>query len=107
MQKSKTLVIALDQVFSIKWSSERGENLHSIRLRRDIGLSEVCRQLSLQNISLSRESLRRMESDPKILGVSPQVAQGLCYVFEIDLAELLGIKSQPVVILGLDDQSSL
>jgi transcriptional regulator with XRE-family HTH domain len=102
MQTSNNVAISFDRVLSLKWSIAQGQNLYSIREKQNMSPLDVCRKLKQYDVSLSRQYLRRIESDPKVLGVTPEVVQGLCQVFGIDIGDLLCMESRSMIFLGVD-----
>jgi|GEM_PF-5605771 len=94
------IMLPLTEISSIRWTDERRTRLKE--LRKDMKLSELARKLASKGISVSRQYLQRMESDPDVRGANPELLVALAEVLEVSLAELLCLNSQKIMQLGVD-----
>jgi transcriptional regulator with XRE-family HTH domain len=97
------IMLPLTEVSSIRWTDERRERLRE--LRKDMKLSDLARELANKGVSVSRQYLYRMESDPNVRGATPELLVALSNVLGVSLSELLCLNSQNIVQLGVDTRN--
>ncbi|MDF0552206.1 helix-turn-helix transcriptional regulator [Kamptonema sp. UHCC 0994] len=95
--QDEIVMMPLSEILSIRWTEERRKRLKELRKEYPLTLSELNRRLSQQGVTVSRQYLSRMELDPEVKGISPELAKGLCGVLEVPLPELLCLNSQKIV----------
>lgn len=94
------IMLPLTEIASIRWTDERRERLRE--LRKDMKLSDLARKLAENGVSVSRQYLHRMETDPEVKGATPELVMGLSSVLGVPLSELLCLNSQKIMQLGVD-----
>lgn len=100
LSDKEIIMLPLSEIISIRWTEERQRQLR--RVRGETKLAELARKLAAVGVSVSRQYLHRLETDPEVRGASPELIQGLCQVLDVSLSELLCLDSQKIVQLGVD-----
>lgn len=102
-EEGEIIFIPISEVRSILWSGKRANKLK--HLRGDIKIPRLAEILKEKGVEISRQYLARLENDPEVRGISPELALGLCGVLGVPLSELLCLRAQKIIQLVSDESN--
>ncbi len=97
----EVIMLPLSEIVAIRWTVKRGKNLKKIR--GQMSLQQLARKVADNGYEVSRQYLQRLESDPSVQGVPPEMLRAISESLEVKLSDLLCLPSKKILQLGVDN----